>query len=366
MPIPFLSLKDVTARQHDELLAAIDGVLRSGRYLNGPQLAAFEAEFAAFCGVERCVGVASGLDALTLMLMALSDLRGWKAGDEIIVPAMTFVATALAVSRAGLTPVFADVDRNGLLSPADVEKRITPRTRALLPVHLYGHMADVEALASIADRHGLLILEDAAQSHGAESAAGRAGAVGHAAAFSFYPGKNLGSLGDGGAVTTNDAALADRVRTLANYGATQKYHHDAPGLNSRLSEMQAAVLRTKLPLLPADNARRRAIAAIYSRGIKHAGIRVPYDGRTEESVFHIYPIFSDRRDELQKYLSAAGIETLCHYPLAVTQQKVYRHAAGSFPMAERLAATELSLPISPCLTDNEANFVVESINNFPS
>lgn len=363
--IPFLPLNAIIARQHDALLAAADDVLCSGHYLHGEQTAAFEQEFAAYVGATHCVGVGNGLDALTLALMAMKQLEGWDDADEVILPAMTFIATAQAVSRAGLRPVFCDVSEDALIDVAAAERLITPRTRALLPVHLYGRVADMDALQALANRYNLKILEDAAQAHGATTPDGRrAGSLGTAAAFSFYPGKNLGALGDGGAVTTSDERLAERVRTLANYGASRKYHHDFLGLNSRLDELQAAFLRRRLTLLEADNAHRRHVAQLYNALITSPAVVKPYGGDLG-SVFHIYPLRCNARDALQAHLAAHGIETLIHYPLAVHQQRAYAdHNAEHFPMSERIAATELSLPISPVLTDDEARCVAEGVNSF--
>lgn len=363
--IPFLSLKDVNARQHDELLAAMDDVLRSGYYLNGSRLAAFEQSFARYVGATYCVGVGNGLDALTLILMAMKQAGRWADGDEVIVPALTFVATAEAVVRAKLQPVFADVDEDFLLSPTEAERRVTPRTRALLPVHLYGKMADISGLRQIANRHGLRLIEDAAQAHGAARSGMKAGSAADAAAFSFYPGKNLGALGDGGAVCTNDTQLAERVRTLANYGAVKKYHHEYHGLNSRLDELQAALLSVKLRYLDADNARRREIAAIYNSEIRNDLVCVPYGGDASGSVFHIYPLQSLHRDALQAHLASEGIGTLIHYPVIIPQQPTFATDAGSeYPVAAAAANGELSLPISPTLTDEAARRVVNTINHF--
>ncbi len=364
--IPYLPLKAINARQHAALLAAANAVIASGRYLRGDHVSQFEAAFAAYVGTVACVGVGNGLDALTLTLMAMRQLDGWAEGDEVVVPAMTFIATAEAVDRAGLRPVFCDVDANALIDVAEAERAITARTRAIIAVHLYGHIANMDALRTLAHSKGLKVIEDAAQAHGAKAADGHcAGSLGDAAAFSFYPGKNLGALGDGGAVTTDDETLAARIRILANYGAASKYHHDYLGLNSRLDELQAAFLTVRLQLLDADNAHRRHIASAYSNGIRQDGVRLPYGGDTAASVFHIYPLFTARRDALQAHLAAAGIETLIHYPLPLHRQRAYAaHAAERFPMAERLAAEELSLPISPILTETEATYIANTINAF--
>lgn len=363
--VSFLSLKDVNGRQQGDFLATMGRVLSSGWYLNGEQAAAFEAEFADFTGARYCVGVGNGLDALTLILLSMKQLEPWADGDEVIVPAFTFIATAQAVSRAGLRPVFADVGADFLIDPNEVGKLLTERTRAIMPVHLYGCMADMGALRELAADHGLKLIEDAAQAHGAGQNGLKAGNAADAAAFSFYPGKNLGALGDGGAVTTNDEQLAKRVRTLANYGAERKYYHDYLGLNSRLDELQAAVLRLKLQQLNEDNARRQHIAAMYSRGISNPHVATPYGGDTSRSVFHIYPVLSEKRDALQQHLAAHGVETLCHYPLTVPAQAAYKpYNSLRFPRAEYMARHELSLPMSPTLTGEDVQHIIHTINHF--
>ncbi len=360
--IPYLPLQALNGRQAEALTATATEVVRSGWYLRGERTAAFEAAFARYTRRAHCVGTANGMDALTLLLMALKAREGWADGDEVIVPALTFVATAEAVERAGLTPVFADIDATFVMSPAEAARRISTRTRALLPVHLYGAAADMPALLALAQEHGLAVVEDAAQAHGLQS---DAEAHGIAAAYSFYPGKNLGALGDGGAVCTDDADLAQRIRCMANYGAEQKYRHVCSGLNSRLDEIQAAFLSVKLPLLDADNARRRQIAARYAAGIRSPHVSLPYGGRTDHSVFHIYPLCTPHREALRAHLATQGIETLIHYPLALHQQPLYaRHHAERYPEAERVAATEVSLPLHPLLTDQEADHIIESVNSF--
>lgn len=366
MKVPYLDLRAITESFEPELTGAVKRVLRSGWYLNGEENRRFEAHFAAYCGVGHCVAVGNGLDALTLILLSLKELEGWKDGDEVIVPSLTFVATARAVSRAGLTPVFCDVSpADYLMNPERASAVITSRTRALLPVHLYGKMCDMESLASIAEQHGLKLVEDAAQAHGSECGQKRGGAWGAAAAYSFYPGKNLGALGDGGAVVTSDSRLAERVRILANYGAVQKYRHDYDGFNSRLDEMQAAILDLKLSRLDKDNERRRHIARIYADGIRRDGAHLPYGGRCDESVFHIYPLLVDRRDALLAFLREEGVETLIHYPLPLHKQKIYNASGSScFPVAEYVAAHEISLPISPVMTDEQALYVCQKINEF--
>lgn len=363
--ISFLNLQLVNSRMHDEMLAAMDRVLQSGWYLNGRELANFERRFSEYVGAEYAVGVANGFDALTLILMAMKDMQQWEDGDEVIVPALTFIATAEAVSRAGLTPVFADVDDNFVMTAATAKQVVSARTKALMPVHLYGRMAPMGELTALARENGWKVVEDAAQAHGATDGCHRAGSTADAAGFSFYPGKNLGALGNGGIVTTNSKDLALRVRTLANYGAPQKYHHEYLGLNSRLDELQSALLDIRLSHLEADNQRRREIAAMYSQGIKNALVEIPYGGDTSASVFHIYPLCTPHRDALACHMQHNGIETLVHYPLTIPQQKAYAAYRGQhFPNAERAASCELSLPVSPVMTDDEVNVVIKTLNTF--
>ena len=363
MIVPFLDLQKITESFEPQLSQAVNQVVTSGWYLNGEQNQYFEKEFSQYIGTDFCVGVGNGLDALTLILTAMKELYHWQDQDEVIVPALTFIATAEAISRAGLRPVFCEVNEDFLLSTAHLPALITQATRAIVPVHLYGKVCDMVKIREIATTAHLKVIEDAAQAHGASLNGIKAGNWGDAAGFSFYPGKNLGALGDGGAVTTCDPELASYVRKLANYGAEKKYHHEVLGCNSRLDEIQAAVLRVKLPRLDEDNRRRRAIAAIYSAEIKNPALRIPYQGDTTESVFHIYPIRTRNREALQSYLHQEGIETLIHYPIAVHQQTAYRQFNQQiFPMAENLAAEELSLPMSPLLTPEEALYIVEKIN----
>lgn len=364
--VPFLDLQSITLRHQTEISAAVQQVMASGWYLNGESLRHFESKFAHYCGVQQCVGVANGLDAITLTLMALKQLKGWADNAEVILPAHTFVATALAVSRAGLQPIFCDVsDADYLMQASTAASCITPNTCALLPVHLYGKMCNMTEIMHLAEEHGLEVVEDAAQAHGAAHQGRKAGTWGAAAAYSFYPGKNLGALGDAGAVITRDAELADHIRTLANYGATQKYHHQFLGVNSRMDEIQAAVLSVKLDYLDADNKQRQHIASLYAKHIKHPEIMLPYCGETSTSVFHVYPIFCERRDALQTHLQQCGISTLVHYPIPVHRQKAYAHLSVSqCPVSERLADTELSLPISPIMTEGQALCVCDAVNSF--
>lgn len=366
--IPFLPLQSINASFEPQLSQAVQRVVQSGWYLLGEECKAFEGEFARWLGASHCVGVGSGLDALTLTLRAMARLYHWPAHAEVIVPDMTFVATAEAVVLAGLVPVLAEVDDNALLTAENAEKARTAQTKAVIPVHLYGHPADMPTLCEWAGQHGLVVLEDAAQAHGAEVGGKRVGCWGHAAAFSFYPGKNLGALGNGGAVVTDDAGLARQVRTLANYGAREKYRHEVLGVNSRLDEVQAAVLRVKLARLDADNEARRQAARLYAEGIRSPHVVKPYQGDTQHSVFHIYPLRCLHREALARHLAAQGVETLVHYPRTLSQQPALQpyvaNPAEPHPHALCWAVQELSLPISPLLTANEVSHICEAINQF--
>lgn len=330
------------------VLAAIARVVDSGWYVLGPEVAAFEAEFADACEAPHAVGVGTGTDAITLILRAL-DIG---PGDEVITPPLSAAYSALAVMMAGARPVFADIDPDRLtLDPAAAERAITPRTRALLPVHLYGQPADMDAIERVASRHGLALVEDAAQAHLATSGGRRVGTIGVAAAFSFYPTKNLGALGDGGAVVTRDAALAARVKRLRNGGQTSRYHHEEPGANSRLDELQAAILRARLPFLPRWTARRREIAAAYRAALAGGAVHVP--ARFDAGhVYHLFPVLTASRQAFQAHMAASGIETLVHYPVPIPRQPALRstHPADC-PVADRISAQVVSLPIYPGLDD---------------
>ena len=337
------------------LRAALDDAYRrvmdGGWMILGPEVEAFETEFAAFCGATHAVGVGNGYDALVLALRA----AGIAAGDEVIVPSHTFAATWLAVAALGARPVPVDVDpATYTLDPSAAAAAVTPRTRAMIPVSLYGHPVDMDPLVALAKRHGLFVLEDAAQSHGAAYRGRRTGALAHATAFSFYPSKNLGALGDGGAITTGDPALADRLRRLRNYGSARKYVHDVPGVNSRLDELQAAFLRVRLARLGNDNARRRALAAEYGQAVAGVGdLAPPTEADWAHHVYHLYVVRTSRRDELQARLASAGIETLIHYPTPCHRQPAFADlgfSAGDFPQAEQLAGELLSLPFWPGMT----------------
>lgn len=360
--IYFLPLHEINERYRGEIDAAVKRVLDSGWYLLGKETAAFEEEFAAYCGTRHAVGVANGLDALTLILQGY----GFGPGDEIIVPANTFIATFLAIIRNGCTPVPVEPKSETCnLDPDLIEAKITPKTRAIIAVHLYGRTADMDPILRIAGKHGLKVIEDAAQAHGAFYRGHRAGSLGDAAGFSFYPGKNLGCLGDGGMVTTDDGELAARIRALANYGSDRKYHHIYKGVNSRLDELQAAILRVKLRHLDADNAYRRKIAALYNSQLHFPELTLPVSGPEESNVWHIYPVFHPRRDELAEYLKAHGIQTNIHYPTPPHRQGAYPELAClDLPITEKLHAQELSLPISPVIKEEEALQIAALINRF--
>ncbi len=360
MPIPFLDLKAINLRHREQMHAALDRVLDSGWVLLGKELAAFEEEFAAYCGVRHCVGVGNGLDALHLVL------RAWDIGpgDEVIVPGNTYIATWLAVTHAGAVPVPVEPDpATHNIDPERIESAITPRTRAIIAVHLYGQPCDMAAIMAIADRHGLKVLEDAAQAHGARYLGKRAGSLGHAAAFSFYPGKNLGALGDAGGVTTNDGELADRVRMLRNYGSCKKYVNETVGFNSRLDEFQAAVLRAKLERLDADNENRAAIAACYAQKLEGIPqLVLPTVLPSCDSAWHLYVVRHPERDRLIAALAEHGIGTLVHYPIAPHLQQAYRSLGierGALPVSERLQAQVFSLPMGPTMTSGDATRVAE-------
>jgi dTDP-4-amino-4,6-dideoxygalactose transaminase len=363
--IPFLDLKAPYAELREELDAAYRRVMESGWYIMGPECEAFEAEFAAYCGARHCVGVGNGLEALHLILRAM----GVGPGDEVIVPSNTYIATWLAVSYAGATPVPVEPDeRTHNLDPARVEEAVTPRTKVILPVHLYGQAADMDAINDVAARRGLRVVEDAAQSQGARYKGRVAGSLADAAGFSFYPGKNLGALGDAGAVVTDDAALADRVRVLRNYGSRVKYENEERGYNSRLDELQAALLRAKLPRLDEWNARRRQVAEGYLGQLEGvAGLVLPHAPEWADPAWHLFVVRTRERERLQAHLSEAGVGTLIHYPKPPHLQTAYAdagHRPGDFPLAERLSEEVLSLPMGPHLSDEAVNYIVSKLSSF--
>jgi dTDP-4-amino-4,6-dideoxygalactose transaminase len=357
--VPFLDLLPSYEELAAELDAAARRVLGSGWYVLGPEVEAFERAFADHAGTRHCVGVGSGLDALHLALLAL----GVGPGDEVLVPSNTYIATWLAVSRAGAVPVPVEPDpATGNIDPARLEAARTPRTRAVLPVHLYGLPADMDAIGAFAARHGLPVLEDAAQAHGAALHGRRAGALGTAAAWSFYPTKNLGAIGDGGAVTTDDDDLAERLRSLRNYGSRRKYVNDERGFNSRLDELQAALLAVKLAHLDAWNARRAAIAGRYLAGL--TGVRLPVVPAGAVHAWHVFAVHTPARDDLAGHLARRGVGTLMHYPTPPHLSGAYRDMGlrpGDLPVAERLARETLSLPMGPQLGDADVERVLEAV-----
>lgn len=362
--VPFLDLAAVHAELRTELDAAALRVLHSERVLLGPELEAFEASWAAAVGARFAVGVGSGLDALSLGLRAL----GIGAGDEVLVPSHTFVATWLAVLHVGAVPVPVDVrSAAGDWDVAALEAAVTPRTRAVVPVHLYGHPVDLDAVLAVAARHGLAVLDDAAQAHGARLGDRPVGGLTSATAWSFYPGKNLGALGDGGAVTTSDPETARRLRSLRNYGSTEKYRHDEVGWNSRLDEVQAALLAVKLTRLDEHNARRDAVARRYDEGLAGLDLLLPERVAGTTPVWHLYVVRSPARDRLREHLAAHGVETLVHYPVPCHRQPAFADtqlADAHLPMADRLAGEVLSLPMGPSLRPERQDAVIEALQAF--
>ena len=360
--VPFLDLGRLHQSIREPLDAAYHRVVDSGWFIMGPELEAFEAEFAQYCEVKHCIGVGNGLEALHLLLRAY----GIGPGDEVIVPSNTFIATWLAVTECGATPVPVEpsLDTHNI-DPALIANAITSRTRVIMPVHLYGQPADMDPINALAAKHGLIVIEDAAQAQGARYKGRRAGSLGHAAATSFYPGKNLGALGDGGAVLTNDDAIAEKVKQLRNYGSKIKYQHDIAGYNSRLDEMQAAFLRAKLTVLDEWNARRREIAAQYSKLLAGADINLPHVPEYAEPVWHLYVICSKQRDALKAHLEQQKVSTVIHYPIPPHRQACYQDFKGaSLPIADVLAGAVLSLPMSPALEAAEIEHVAGSVLGF--
>ena len=356
--IPFLDMRGPYQELQGELDSAYRRVMDSGWYILGHETEAFEAEFGAYCEVQHCIGVGNGLDALHLILRAM-DIG---AGDEVIVPSNTYIATWLAVSYAGATPVPVEPgERTFNLDPARIEAAITPRTRAIMPAHLYGQPADMEPINLLAEKFNLKVIEDAAQAHGARYRGKRTGGLGHAAGFSFYPGKNLGAIGDGGAVTTNDAALAERIMLLRNYGSKVKYWNEEKGFNSRLDELQAAFLRVKLSRLDEWNERRQKVAQQYLHGLCASRLRLPFVPDWAEPVWHLFVVCHPDRDRLQRLLKEADIGTLIHYPVPPHMQQAYHEfelKVGDYPLAEHLANEALSLPIGPHIKPDAVDKVV--------
>lgn len=366
MQVPFLSLKDITAKYADEIHEAALRVIDSGWYLQGAENAKFEADYASYIGTKYCVGCANGLDALIWIFRTYIELGAMRPGDEVIVPANTYIATILAISEHGLVPVLVEPSLDTLqIDDSLIESKITAKTKAVVIVHLYGQCAYTERIGELCKKYNLKLIEDNAQAHGCMFGTRRTGSLGDAAGHSLYPGKNLGALGDAGAVTTNDRELADAIRSLANYGSQRKYVFKYRGRNSRLDEIQAAILDVKLKHLDEDIELRRSVARRYIEGIKNPAITLPKVTDWSAHVFHIFPVLCERRDELQEYLEANGVGTNIHYPIPPHKQECYREWNGlSLPVTERIHAEELSLPMSPCLTDEQVGHVIDCVNKW--
>lgn len=361
--IPYCDLYKVNEQHREAIDIAIKDVLDSGYYLLGKALEKFEEQFAAYCDTRYAIGVANGLDALTLIIKAF----GFNQGDEIIVPANTYIASILAISNNKCTPVLLEPDiHTFLIDPTKIEEKITKKTKAILVVHLYGRVVNMDEMYKLAQEYNLKIIEDAAQAHGAQFKGKRVGNLSDAAGFSFYPGKNLGALGDGGIVTTNDTALYEKIKALRNYGSNKKYVNIYKGTNSRLDEIQAAILSAKLPFLDAENEARRACANFYLQNIKNPHVVLPEAPNVpDEHVWHIFPVLVDNRDELQNYLSEKGIQSLIHYPIPPHKQRAYAEWNHlSYPTTEYIHLHELSLPISPVITKSELSYIVDAINKW--
>ncbi|MDP5133598.1 MAG: DegT/DnrJ/EryC1/StrS family aminotransferase [Paraglaciecola sp.] len=369
--IPFLDLKKINAQYRADLINAAICVIDSGWYIQGAELKAFEDEFANYCGTKHCIGVANGLDALILVLRAWKELGKLKEGDEVIVPANTYIASILAITENRLKAVLVEPNPQTFnICPDNIRSAITDKTKAILAVHLYGQLADMREIMSIASEHNLLVLEDSAQSHGAEVDGKKAGNWGDASGFSFYPGKNLGALGDAGAVTTNNDELANTIRALANYGSHKKYENLYQGVNSRLDEMQAALLKVKLKYLDQEMQRRREIAIAYANGIKNPGICLPINvdltvENLSHHVFHLFVLRTKDRDLFQQHLVDCGIHTVIHYPIPPHKQQAYKAwAALNYPLTEQIHAEVISLPISPVMTNEAVLKVIEACNSY--
>lgn len=369
--VSFLDLKKINQLYREELIEAVTRVIDSGWYIQGAEAKAFEEEFARHCGSEHCIGVANGLDALNLTLRAWKELGKLREGDEVIVPANTYIASILAITENRLKPVLVEPDLATYnLCPVKVAAAITPNTKAIVAVHLYGRLAPMPELMKLAEENNLLVLEDSAQAHGASIKGRKAGNWGHASGFSFYPGKNLGALGDAGAVTTSDAELAQTIRALGNYGSHKKYENLYQGVNSRLDEIQAAMLRVKLKYLDAETEHRKSIALTYAKEIHNPTIQQPIPANStlaslESHVFHLYVVRTEQRQALQEHLQAKGIQTLIHYPIPPHKQQGYKTwNERSLPVSEAIHREVLSLPISPVMTDDEVATVIQACNAF--
>lgn len=363
--IPFLDLKAINHQYRDELIEACTRVVDSGWYIGGDELKGFEQEFASYCGTKYAIGVANGLDALILTLRAWKEMGRLREGDEVIVPSNTYIASILAISANNLTPILVEPSLSSYnIDPSKIEAAITDKTKAILPVHLYGQLADMPAITDIAERYNLLVLEDSAQAHGASLDEKKAGNWGDAAGFSFYPGKNLGALGDAGAITTNDSELADTLRALRNYGSHEKYKNLFQGVNSRLDDIQAAMLRVKLKHLDTEISHRCKVAHDYLDGIDNPAIILPEQQSTAH-VWHVFVIRCEQRDALQKYLAEQGVQTLIHYPIPPHHQSAYKEwSTHSYPISELIHQQVLSLPIGPVIKDDQVAKVIAACNSF--
>ena len=365
--IKFLDLQKINQQYNTEFIEVFDKVLKSGWFILGKEVENFENEFAAYCGTTHCLGVANGLDALILIIEGYKQLGLIKEGDEIIVPSNTYIASILAISKACLIPVLVEPDPSTfLIDPTKIEEKITAKTKAILPVHLYGRLCDMNAIQKIADQYHLKIIEDSAQSHGATLNGKRSGNLGDASGFSFYPGKNLGAIGDAGAITTNDRELAETIKALRNYGSHKKYENLYQGINSRLDELQAGLLSVKLKYLDAETDVRRKIAERYNAEIKNPKITLPLlPTDRNEHAFHLYVVQVDDREKVQQHLIENGVQTLIHYPIPPHKQKAYKEWNNfSYPISEKMHREVLSLPISPVMTDAEVTKVIEAVNSF--
>lgn len=365
--IKFLDLQKINQLHKEQLKEAFNRVLDSGWYIMGVELKKFESDFATYCGSKYCIGVANGLDALILIIRAYKELGFFNEGDEILVPSNTYIASILAISANDLVPVLVEPDLNSYnIDPTLIESKITSKTKAILPVHLYGQLCNMEAISLIAGKHNLKIIEDCAQAHGATDSNGkRAGSFGDAAGFSFYPGKNLGALGDAGAITTDDEKLAAVIKALLNYGSHVKYQNKYKGVNSRLDELQAALLSVKLSALDAETQTKRSIANHYLNKISNPKLILPTVSFDESHVWHLFVVRCDNREDLQKYLNDHEIQTVIHYPIPPHKQEAYREWAElSFPISEKIHSEVLSLPLSPVMNSNEVERVIEVLNNW--
>lgn len=366
MEIKFLDIQKIIKPYNYEIQNAINSVIESGWFILGKKVGEFEKQYAQYIGTKHCIGVANGLDALILIFRAYIELGKLRSGDEVIVPANTYIATILSISANGLVPVLIEPDVNTFnIDPLKIEKKISSKTKAIMPVHLYGQCADMTPVIEIAKKHNLFVVEDVAQAHGATCNKIKAGSFGDAAGFSFYPGKNLGAFGDGGAITTNNDKLAETVSALRNYGSNKKYYNLYKGTNSRLDEIQAAILSVRLKYLDTENEHRQKIADYYLSKIKNSKIILPFVADYGKPVWHLFVIRTEKRDELQNYLLDNGIQTVIHYPISPHKQIAYKEWNNlSFPITETIHERVLSLPISPVLTMQEAEYVVDVLNKY--